>query len=455
MNARHVIGCCVVLLAAACETELGAPPPDGSTDPLPLDVALRQEIGRWGVVPIGPMQAQPPALVELGRALMFDKILSGNRDISCGTCHHPRTSAADGLSLAIGTGGIGLGTARTLGQGRVFIPRSAPTLLNSGLGFFYVFWDARINGWRGGPFQNPAGTALPGGLPNILAAQAMFPVTNRREMRGDPGDMDVLGQTNELAQFGDTQYAAIWRGVMTRLLAIPEYVSMFSAAFPGVSAGQLGFQHAATALAAFQMQALTRTNSPFDQYLARNDEALSAIEKRGALLFFQQARCGSCHNGALLGGGQFANVASPQIGPGTGKAAPLDQGVGEALEQPFYEFAFRVPPLRNVELTAPYMHAGAYGTLETVVRHYNNVDSATRHYDVTQLAPGLREAYHGDQATINAVLSTLDQRLREPMALTAEEQAELVAFLKALTDPAARDLSGLMPARVPSGLPVE
>jgi cytochrome c peroxidase len=450
MNKRTLLGCCLALLAIACDTDLGTNEPPG---PLPLDVALRQEIGRWGVVPIGPMEAQDPALVELGRALMFDKILSGNRDISCATCHHPQTSAGDGLSLSIGTGGTGLGTARALGQGREFVPRSAPTLLNSGLGLSYVFWDARVNGWKGGPFQNPAGSALPG-LPNILAAQAMFPVTNRREMRGDSGDRDAFGQANDLAQFGDTQYAAIWRAVMVRLLGIPEYVGLFAAAFPGVPAGQLGFEHAAIALAAFQMQALTRTRSPFDRYLGRESEALSGTEKRGALLFFQKARCGNCHNGPFLGGSQFANVASPQIGPGAGTAAPLDKGVGETFDQPFYDFAFRVPALRNVELTAPYMHAGAYPTLESVVRHYNNVDSAARHYDVSQVAPGLRDSYHGDQATIGAVLATLDQRLREPIRLSAEEQEDLVAFLKALTDPAARDLSELMPSRVPSGLPL-
>jgi cytochrome c peroxidase len=291
-------------------------------------------------------------------------------------------------------------------------------------------------------------------LPNILAAQAMFPVANRREMRGDPGDRDVFGQVNELAQLGDTEYVAIWRAVMARLLAIPEYAAMFAAAFRGVPAGQLGFEHAATALAAFQMQALTRTRSPFDRYLEREDEALTGTEKRGALLFFQKARCSNCHNGPLLGGNQFANVGSPQVGPGSGKAAPLDKGVGEALDQPFYEFAFRVPPLRNVELTGPYMHAGAYATLEAVVRHYNNVDSATRFYDVSQLAPALRDSYHGAHSTISAVLATLDHRIREPIGLTTEEQSDLVAFLKALTDPAARDLSGMMPSRVPSGLPV-
>lgn len=441
----------LLVLAGGCDQSV---PPSGPQPQPSIDVELRASLARWGVIPIGPMPVQNPALVPLGQALMFDKILSGNRDISCGTCHDPLTQGADGLSLSIGTGGAGSGPSRTLGPGRQFVPRSAPSLLNQGLGFYQVFWDGRVSGFGSGPFQTPAGSALPPGLTNILAAQAMFPVTNRREMRGEPGEVDVLGNPNELAQLADSQFADIWRAVMRRVLAVPEYVAKFNAAFPGTPTNTLGFQHAATAIAAFQMQAFTRTNSPLDRYLARDDAALSAEAKRGALLFFGEARCSSCHNGPLLGGQSFANVGVPQLGPGTGAGTPLDFGFGEIAGNEFYRFSFRVQPLRNVELTAPYMHDGAYATLEAVVRHYNDIPVALRSYDVSQLAPALRGTYHGDEATITAVLSTLDGRLSTPIGLTEEQMREVVAFLKSLTDPAARDLSALIPATVPSGLPV-
>src|SRR5205807_7888065 len=114
-----------------------------------------------------------------------------------------------------------------------------------------------------------------------------------------------------------------------------------------VTSSSLGFQHAANALAAFEIQSFMRTNSPFDRYLARDDRALTDEEKRGALLFFGKATCSSCHSGPLLGGTQFANIGVPQIGPGFGKAAPLDAGRGEQFpKDAFYQFAFRVPPLR-------------------------------------------------------------------------------------------------------------
>jgi cytochrome c peroxidase len=445
---------CVTALvfATACERSSTVEPP---LDPT-LDVELRALLGGWGAIPIGPVRPQNPAVVDLGQALFFDKVLSGNRDISCGTCHEPSLHAADGLTLAIGTGGSGVGPARTLGAGRQFVPRNAPSLLNQGLGHFYLFWDGRVNE-EGGPsrFRTPAGAQLPSGLTNLLAAQAMLPVTNRAEMRGKAGDVDRFGNTNELAQINDADFIAIWRATMNRLLAIQEYVAKFTAAYPGTPTTALGFQHAANALAAFQIHALTKTNSPFDRYLARDNSALSEEAKRGAILFFGRAQCASCHNGALLGGRSFANAGVPQLGPGVGAAVPLDRGRGEELPNiPFYQFAFRVPPLRNVELTSPYMHNGAYRTLEAVIRHYNNVDSALIAFDVSELDPALRGTHHGEPSTISAMRSTLDFRLRQPLRLNAAEQAQLVAFLKSLTDPAARNLESIVPARVPSGLPV-
>ena len=443
---RTIVAICCGLLAlgAGCE-RTGAP-----TGPA-LDAQLRQDIARWGVIPIGPAPVQSQALVDLGQALMFDKILSGNRDVACATCHHPSTHEGDGLSLSIGTGGTGLGPSRTLGPGRQFVRRNAPSLLNDGLGLFYLFWDGRVarflSGFNGGP-------PVPGDVPNLLSAQAMLPVLDRREMRGEPGDQDVFGAPNELAQIADSDSAAVWQALMQRLLAIPEYVAKFNRAFPSTPTNALRFEQAAEALAAFQVAALSKTNSPFDRYLTHDDAALTTQQKRGAQLFFGKALCSSCHNGPLLGGTGFANAGVPQLGPGSPATPPLDRGRADLPDQPFYLFAFRVAPLRNVELTAPYMHDGAFPTLEAVVRHYNDVPLALQTYDVSQLEPALRATYHGDAATTDSVIQSLDFRLRTPLHLSDDELADLVAFLKSLTDPSARDLSALVPAAVPSGLPV-
>jgi cytochrome c peroxidase len=442
----HVRALCIVaaLGLGACDEHL---PVDGV--PGSIDAQLRQSLQQWGIAPIGPGPQQSDALVTLGQALMFDKVLSGNRDIACATCHDPAQHMTDGRSLAVGTGGTGSGPGRTLGAGRVFVSRNAPTLLNSAIGLQYVFWDGRLT--RFGP---PLADAPLPNDPNLLIPQAMLPVLNRREMRGEKGDVDVFGNPNELAQFEDTQATQVWQAIMQRLLAIPGYATMFQAAFPSVPQDLLTFQNAAIAMSAFQSAALLKTDSPFDRYLNHDDSALPLDAKRGAILFFGVARCSQCHNGPLLGGRDFANTAVPQLGPGVGQAAPLDVGRGELQQFQFYQFAFRVPPLRNVELTAPYFHDGSFPTLESVVKHYNDARTSLQTFDPATLPADVRASYHGDPSTIDSVLKTLDSRVQQPLHLTDAQIADLVAFLKSLTDPAARDLSGLVPASVPSGLPV-
>jgi len=430
----------------------------GTTQPPPpatLDDQLRGQFNIWGVVPIGAVTPPNAALVDLGRSLFFDKILSGNRDVACATCHSPLSHGADVLALSIGTGASGDGSSRTLGAGRQFTPRNAPSLINTGLGSFYLFWDGRVSD-LGGPssFRTPAGAALPSGLTSVLAAQAMFPVTNRNEMRGEVGDHDGLGNSNELAAFDSTQFGAIWGAVMQRLVAINGYVAKLNAAFPGVPVSSLGFQHAANAIAAFEKTAFTFTNSPFDRYVAHDDQAMTTEAKQGALLFFTKARCSSCHFGPLLGGQSFASAGVPQLGPGVGKDAPLDLGQDPQFQGQTQRFLFRVPSLRNVELTAPYMHDGAFATLDAVVRHYNNVEQTLRNYDVSQLDARFRSQYRGDAATIDAILAATSPVVRQPLGLSDSEIRQLVAFLQSLTDPAARDLSAMIPASVPSGLPV-
>lgn len=460
-TARRVAVVVVVSLLATfagCyrEQSTSEPPFEAS-----LDVQLRESLQTWGLVlPIAEIPAQNPALVDLGRALFFDKLLSGNRDVSCATCHDPAAHTGDGMSLAVGTGGVGSGSTRVPGPGQQFVPRNAPSLLNQALMFPYVFWDGRL-AERGlnGPADSSLGVKFPPGLSGVVASQAMLPVLNRSEMRGQRGDRDGFGNVNDLAEFADNAAPEIWAALMRRLLSIGDYVAKFNAAYPGTPASQLGFQHAANAIAVFELDAFTKTGSPFDRFLKGEARAMSDEAKRGGIHFFRKALCAQCHNGPLLGGQQFANIGVPQLGPGVGKAAPLDRGRGELFAQPGtqigpYQFAFRVAPLRNVELTAPYMHNGAYPTLEAVVRHYSNADSALRSYDVSQVDPSLRGTYHADAATIAAIVQTMDFRVREGIRLTPREQQELVAFLKSLTDPSARDLSSIAPAAVPSGLPV-
>jgi cytochrome c peroxidase len=202
---------------------------DGSS----LDQTLRVSLETLGIKPLHPGPKASAAKVRLGRLLFFDKVLSGNRGTACATCHHPSFFTDDAISLSIGTGGSGLSPERVRGQNRPFVARNATDVFNRGsTEWTTMFWDILVSGAsNGGPFKTPAKTQLPAGLDSVLAAQAMFPVTGRDEMRDVPGDAD-----NELALFADSNFQGMWSALMARIMAIPRYRRLFAEAYPRVPA---------------------------------------------------------------------------------------------------------------------------------------------------------------------------------------------------------------------------
>lgn len=424
---------------------------------------LRQIAAEAGLAPLTAVLPTNTPQIALGQALYFETELSGNRDVSCATCHHPDFGLSDGLPLAVGTGGSGIGPARRLGEGRQFVPRNTPDVANRGLpGWESMFWDGRLaNGENG--FISPAGAYLPPGLDNLLAAQAMLAVTARHEMRGglytiagylvQPGeapetyqeneerplawsDQDIHGQANELAAFSNApeQMPLIWEQLMVRLLDFATYQVLFADAYPDVPPEAMDFTYAANALAAFQMSAFTFTNTPWDRYLAGDDAALSPEAQAGALLFFGKAGCAQCHSGDLFSDQQFHNIGAPQFGPGTSPIAPLDYGRYAVTQNPADLFAFRTPSLRNVAHTAPYLHNGAYTRLEDVVRHHLEPERYLRGYNGRSLPSELQPTLQNEPVTHGQILATLSPLLAEIEPLTNREIRQLVAFLHSLTE---------------------
>ena len=436
----------VAALALACGSDTPAREPT-------VDEQLLARLAAAGVTPLPPAPPADPALVKLGEALFFDKLLSGNKDIGCSTCHWPVYRTTDFLNLSIGTGGHHTGPGRTLGSNGRFIPRHALDLFNRGVpGWTGFFWDGRVQATESG-YRTPAGAALPAGLRSLLAAQAMFPVVGRDEMRGHPGDLTSTGEVNELAGYPDDDFAAIWRGLMARILAVPEYRALFAAAYPTVPADSLGFQHAANAIAEFVSHTWRADGSPFDRYLAGEPDAMPDSAKRGALIFFGTGRCGLCHDGPQLTDMKYHNIAVPDLGPSFGPNG-RDEGRARVTGLAADRFAFRTPALRNVAITEPYMHDGAYQTLDQVLHHYLNPAAALSVYDGATLDPRLKPSLHNDAGTVQAILATLDPLVSRPLPLTEADLADLRAFLFALTDPASISMIGDIPPAVPSGLSV-
>ncbi len=391
-----------------------------------------------------------PALVRLGQALFFDKLLSGNRDISCATCHTPLAATGDGLSLSIGTGGSGLAQSRSAplsGSGDpILIPRNAPDVFRGALST--MFWDARVADLGDGQFASPAGKELPAGLDSALAVQAMFPVTSRDEMRGQPGE-------NELADIDDDDFAAMWDGLMVRVLAIEEYERLFEQAFSEEEQNEWNFTHAARAIAAFEMDVDAQSTSPFDDYLSGDGRALSRSAMRGATLFFGDAGCARCHAGNEFTDEAMHNRAVPQLGPGKGDGADgtFDFGHEQVTGDERDRFKFRTPPLRNVASTGPWMHDGAYTSLAGAVQHCLDPVGGLDNYDPAQLSDLARPTYHPEHNS--AILAAMDPDDFEAVVLTEDEFADLIAFLNSLTAPSLGELSiRVTPESVPSGLPV-
>jgi len=446
---------------------------------------LREILAAHLVTPLDPAPPRDESLVTLGQALFFDPVLGGNRDVSCATCHHPSTATADGRARAVGTLAYNAGDRRLpqgfslvevpggekvltgfkrSGAAHPFTPRNSPEIFNRGdAAWTTMFWDSRAHRKEDGGFainamriQKTPGhyqVVMPDSIKHVLAAQAMMPVLSNDEMRGTKGQTAATGQPNEIGHVPGQNEEQIWEILMKRLFAFEGYRSLFAAAYPDKTPETLHFADAANAIAAFEVDAFTLLDSPFDRFLAGEEGALDARQLAGAHLFYTKARCAECHSGKLFTDQLAHNIGIIPIGPGPDPVETTDFGIAHrsnaGLDQ---KYAFRTPPLRNVELTGPYMHNGTYTSLEAAVRHHLDPVKSLDHYDRSQLEPEFRGAVHDDVRTLREVKRTLSPLLKPLPKLTDSEMEDLLAFLGSLTAPSASALDHVIPASVPSGL---
>lgn len=438
---------------------------------------------------------------DLGRLLFFDHALSGIEQTSCGTCHHAAFQFADGRNIARGVfcelipdvsitcdddvpppgeGGNLVGPGRT----SPLNSRNTPSLINVGL-FPRQMWNGRFRfidshsidvnecdaslGFR---FPAPEGDLF---TRSLAAAQAHIPVTELVEMTGN--FPDFTGEIEEPSHLNPE----IRDALAARLDFTPAYRALFEEAYPADRPelrlspydprvgpnDDLSYLAIADALGHFQ-ESLVMTDSPWDRYLAGDTDAISDAAKRGAIAFYTDGTCSSCHASELFSDFANHNIGVPQIGPGTGRSQPRDPAYGDlanwdfGLEEITTErrdrFKFRTPPLRGVALTSPYMHNGAYRTLEAAIRHHLDPAAAYANYDLSQIEPdmqafGLNPAAPVFDAQNPVVLGRGPGRQR--IELSDAEVQDVIAFLIALTDPRMLDTASLAPPSVPSGLAVD
>ena len=400
---------------------------------------------------------------KIGQLLFYDKILSGNRNISCGTCHHHRFGGTDGLSLGIGEGGVGVGPDRHPGSGesriRKRVPRNASALWNlAAKNFTVLFHDGRLaiaDDFDNG-FNTPAEEWLPHGLETVLGTQAIFPMTAQFEMAGNPKENEVAGALHD-------RIDAVWPILAKRVRVIPEYGQMFVETFDDIdTAEEVTIAHIGEALAAFIAIEFRSDDSPFDAFLAGDESALTPKQRRGADLFYGKAGCADCHSGSLLTDQKFHALAIPPFGPGrTRRFDPYTRDVGRMGETDDLAdaYRFRTPSLRNIALTAPYGHNGAYPDLEGIIRHHldpqGSFDAWQKDFAQLPEAPWLAPidfVVWQDRFEIARVRAKIDIK---PRLLADDEVAALVDFMGSLTGASVSNPLFGVPDNVPSGLPVD
>lgn len=285
--------------------------------------------------------------VELGRLLFYDPILSLDSTVSCASCHQQALAFTDGRRKSIGIN-------ERMGR------RSALSLANVGFNYKGLFWDGR----------SPS-----------LEEQALHPVTDNNEM----------GHT--------------WPSLLQKLNRNRFYQQKFQVAYPLQVPKKITQKQVANALAQFQ-RTLISTNSKYDQVL-EGKASFSAAEARGMDIFFDKsdilpvAECGHCHTDPL-----FTNLNFENNGIDSFDSHNPDKGRAEISGRKYDKGMFKVPTLRNIAVTAPYMHDGRFQSLEEVIDHYNT----------------------GGHPGINVSPNVM------PLHLNERDKADLIAFLNTLTD---------------------
>ncbi len=337
--------------------------------------ALRAASERARGVAVPPDQRAAPmdsSEVALGRSLFFDPILSANKQRACASCHIPARGLSDGrrVALAIDRGDL---------------PRNAPGLMNVSDQVAF-FWDGRAVS---------------------LEDQVDGPVHSKREM-GGLRRRDIEG----------------------RLDSIPEYRERFGALFGSAHPKWPDAKHA---IAAYE-RTFRSSGSTVDRWWRREipEAAVPAEVRRGFDLFAGRAQCSRCHFLPLTTSvvpGNFSSQEFTVIGvpaDSTGRALDPDLGHYEVTQSVSDRHAFKAPSLRGIAHSAPYMHNGAFQTLEQVVRFYNQGGGRGLGLNVPNQAPEVR-----------------------PLHLSFQDEAAIVRFLEALSDDST---TAAIPSHVPSGL---
>ncbi len=397
-----------------------------------LDPVIHERLNYYNIKPLtAPIQDPNRAKIFLGKKLFNDPILSGNKRMSCSTCHSPGLGTSDNLPMS-----------QSENQKEI-LRRNAPALFNLGLQKKpFMFWDGRVHfdlnekvfttpeiGLNG---KIPKASFITKYLSSALSAQALFPLVSHNEMMGEKGENEIADAKNNLEA---------WEKIINRLKNNDQYKKLFQSAYPEIALRNINIGLVAEAIGSFEKEEFQSLGSPFQRYLRGDKAAMTNSAKRGLVVFLGSGKCINCHQGSELGNTSlFASVAVPQWGA---MPASQDYGRAEVTHDSAENFFFKVPSLLNIRLTAPYMHNGAFQTLKEVVNHYDWLSHSLKNFEVSSQR---RHSMPVEVELLNSPL-VLDEiwlssqisknpKISNKILLTPLEKNYLLIFLsEALTDP--------------------
>tara|TARA_R110000850_G_scaffold80785_3_gene173367 strand:- start:218 stop:1342 length:1125 start_codon:yes stop_codon:yes gene_type:complete len=364
------------------------------------------------------------AKFRLGERLFFDPLLSGQGDRACASCHVLASATADGAALET-----------RLDVSQEWLPevpaRNVPDLWNRDHNdVSTMLWDGRLQPVAA---SDQVGLVLPESLSatvfeNLMALQSVRPIVIPAEMLGEPGAANALAP--------EARGAPIPEGVLARVVSRlfevdargqaegESYRALFRESYGIGVADEVRPAHLGNALAHYIEIAFQSRDTPWDRYLAGDLSALSADQKRGALLFHGIGGCAVCYAGDIFSDFGFHSVGVPDIRENKDLGRFYATGMAED------RFLFRTPPLRNATLTAPYFHNGQADTLVEAIR---------QHLDPYRFARAYAES--GEHLMAPAEIDAISPILASGSLITEEQVGRLVAFLEALEDRRAGTLS--------------
>lgn len=406
---------------------------------------LLEFIEKNEIVPIRNEPKLLDAQYNLGQALFFEKLLSTNKDTACSTCHLVNNHTSDSLRKAIGAGGHNLGALRLADEGTESLDRNTQALFNlDNNEVKKLFWDGRVEVDLQGSikFLTPLGKHIPLGLENALAAQSLIPIISNSELKsykchlvGKEQDYckklyENFENVNEsiwnLAYLSFIQHRLIGHSDNQDLSSIQkEYRKLFKSAYPNKS--NFTASDLANALARYQEIAFATRKTPWDEFLKGSGTILDT-EAEGARLFFEKYKCNNCHSNTLFSDFDFHSIGIVSLK----KDKSIDKGRFEVTDNLKDFLKFRTPSLRNVTLTAPYMHDGSIESLEQAIKqHFTGCTLESDYYEVCK-------------GTV----------FKYTEMIQPNEILKLVEFLKFLEDKS-HIVEDVIPSTVPSGLKID